>query len=127
MADNTTDKKKIPPRRVKKFKQSLKCELSESEVLMAGENMANAERNVTELQNELTAMKKQFNGRIEEQVAALGRYANLVRDKFEYRSTDCEMVFDYKQATVTTTRTDTGDMIESRPMTEDELQMEMDV
>ena len=43
----------------------------------------------------------------------------------EMRDVKCQEVKNWTEGTVTMTRTDTGELIESRPMREDEKQMEI--
>jgi len=113
--------------RKEKFNQALKCKLSQEEILQAGEGMANAQKELLEIEDELASIKAQFKSKVECATALIKKNANLIRDKFQLRAVECQRVFDYDEGIVTEFRTDTGDAIASRPMTDDELQMEMEM
>ena len=104
---------------------SQKCQLTKDEILQQGEVMAGAQKEVTEAENELNSIKKQFQARIETATCQMNRAANLIRDKFEYRNVKCERIFNYDAGTVTEWRRDTNETIANREMTEDEKQTKL--
>jgi hypothetical protein len=48
------------------------------------------------------------------------------RNRYEYRDVDCEVTYDYDRRVVVTMRTDTGEIIDERGMTAEELQLDFD-
>ena len=103
----------------------LKCELTEEEVRVAAQELA---RNLDELEaldDQLGQVKADFKTQIVSKEAAAKVQRNLVRNKYDYRNTQCSMVLDYTNGTVTVTREDTGEVIKERKMLAEEKQMSM--
>ena len=103
----------------------LKCELTEEEVRVAAQELA---RNLDELEaldDQLGQVKADFKTQIVSKEAAAKVQRNLVRNKYDYRNTQCSMVLDYTNGTVTVTREDTGEVIKERKMHAEEKQMNM--
>lgn len=115
------------PHKVKttKEKQLLKVQLTQDELLDAGQRLANLVREQTELESEAKSVASQFKAKIEEKKAGIVKVQSLVHDKYEYRNIPCTRVLDYTDVRCTVTRDDTGEQIESRKLDQDELQMDM--
>ena len=109
----------------KEFTQMCKIELTQKEILAAGESMADAQKERTQAETELTSVKAQFKSLIEAADCKVKHNANLIRDKFEMRLTACERIFDYALCLVTEVRVDTGEQVHQRPMSNEEKQMEL--
>jgi len=103
----------------------LKCELTEEEVRVAAQELARNLDELESLDDKLKELKAVFKAQIEAKEAAAKVQRNLVRNKWDYRTTPCTMVLDYTNGTVTVTREDTGEVIKERKMLAEEKQMDM--
>lgn len=106
------------------MQRHLKCILTEVELKKAGEDMAQAYLDLSSEQDGLKAAQAQFKAKIAGFEAAIGLYANKIQNGYEFRQVECES----REAdfTIETYRTDTGEVIEIRPMTKDEQQRKFD-
>ncbi len=114
--------KKNAEHRTKTTKETrlLRCQLTDVELLAAGQKLAemlDAYRQSVKTQESVTKELKAKSTTIE---AAIEEMQILVRNKSEIRKIPCVNVLDYTAVTSTTTRTDTGEIIDKHRMTEDE-------
>lgn len=102
--------------------ESLPCELTDVERLDYADKLAEANDAVERaIENKKSAVQT-MNAEIKLAVAHRDNINNKVATKREYRDVDVELKFDFGAKTVSKTRTDTGETISSRPMTEKEKQ-----
>jgi hypothetical protein len=111
----------------RKITKALACKLTEPEVLQYGRDMAQAYAERERLTGELDAIKGEYKGKIAEQDAAIGKLQARVHSGMESRDVECVEEKNWTAATVRVTRTDTHEVIESRPMREDEKQVELSI
>lgn len=104
----------------------LMCALTDEELKQAADDLAMYLDDLQSLDSELATIKSQFKGRIEQCEANVNAKKRLVRDKKEMRPVEVEVESDYSACMIRVTRLDTGDVIESRPMTGDEKQLQME-
>ena len=102
-------------------KLDLKCDLTREELLEAGAKMADAAQRIAELESALASYKAQNKSAMEIEKAQTESLSDKIRRKYEYRAIKCMVIKDYQAGRVTCTRSDTGEEIENRPMTDDEL------
>jgi len=109
---------------IKKFTntRTLKCKLSDEDLLKTGTDLARSLDEIAELEDELESIKASFKGKLTALEAKATSLKNIVRDKCDYRKVDCEQVYDNALGFVTETRLDTGEIIEQRKMTAEERQ-----
>ena len=105
---------------------SLKCELTKKELLQAGEDLANAIDAAEALANDKKAIDDEFKAKITAQEATIAVKQRLVRNKNEFRSTECELTLNYTTQKATVVRLDTNEVISEREMTVEEKQMKME-
>ena len=115
-------KKKVGKPTIKKVvTKEIKCALSSEELLKRGDEMAKAQAQLDVYERE----KREYLRGMRESVAAVGaiieRCKSSILDGFEMRNTQCCVLMDYELETVIVMRDDTGEIDESRPMTNDEL------
>ena len=67
----------------------------------------------------------QFKANIENIENELQVLAAHVRNKYEYRDVECDVIPDFKSGVVVTVRNDTGEVIDERPMTAEERQLKL--
>jgi hypothetical protein len=107
----------------RKDRRFLTCQLTEEEIRAAAEAMARYHDDKQELEEQITSIKAEFKAKIEQCEANIRAQKRLVRDKRETRPVDIEITSNFTDCTVTTTRLDTGEIIEDRKMTGDERQL----
>lgn len=107
------------------YDANLKVALNSDEVMIQAEIMARLQTEIKAKEDEASSVSKRYKSEIEGLISAQDRAAGLVRDKFEYRPVRCLRLLDWKNGVVIETRTDTGEIINTRPMLEAETQMQM--
>ncbi len=105
-----------------KEKRSLRCQLTQPELLAAGEKLADLLDNLRCTTSERENVTKQYKAKEAELEAQIETQQLLVRNKSEIRTVDCVNVLDYTDVKCIVTRTDTGEVIVERKLTEDEKQ-----
>lgn len=106
-------------------KKTLKCVLTEAELLTAARAMADAQSKVADLEDELDQFKAQNKGKLTAEESIASAKGSIIRCGYEFREVDCDIVSDHKTGMVTTMRNDTHEVIESREMTEAEKQQRL--
>jgi len=99
--------------------------LTDAEVLKYGRDAARAVADRTRIEAEFDSVKADYKSKIGEQTAIIGKLSPRIHSGIETRDVECEEVRNWTKGTVTVTRMDTGEVVESRPMREDEKQMEV--
>jgi len=107
------------------IKDFLKCILTEREMRESGIALARANSAIVELENK----KKKFNDQIKAETsvveADISKLSMVLQNGYEYRDVECEVDRDYEVKKIFTTRLDTGEIIKSRDMTQEELQVQL--
>ncbi len=118
------DQVKETERRTKttKEKRSLRCQLTQEELLAAGEKLAELLDNLRRAESERESVVKQYKAKEAELAAQIESQQLLVRNKSEIRTVDCVNVLDYTDVKCIVTRLDTDEIIVDRKLTEDEKQ-----
>lgn len=105
--------------------KALPVNLTEAEVLQYGRDVARAVSDKTRIEAEFDSVKADYKGKIAEQEAIVSKLSPRIHSGKETRDVECSEVKNWTRMTVTVTRIDTMEDIESRPMREDEKQMEI--
>ncbi|MFH0981862.1 MAG: hypothetical protein V2A79_10015 [Planctomycetota bacterium] len=100
----------------------LRVQLTQEELLEAGQKMADQMRMIESLDAEADRIKKQYQGRLAEAQATLEVARSLVQDKYEIRKVQCTVVLDYTDLKCYVTRDDTAELIVDRKLLEEEKQ-----
>lgn len=103
-------------------KRSLKCELTRDELLEAGAKLADAQQTIAELESALASYKAQNKSETEIAKASVENLSDKIRRKYEFRDIRCVVEKDFDHGMFTITRMDTGEIVEARPLTDDELE-----
>ena len=118
---------RVPPVVVEtKETQTLKCELTEEEIRVAGQDLARTLDELESLNDKLKEIKADFKAQIEAREAASKVQRNLVRNKYDYRGVTCTRTMNYKAGTVVVVRDDTDSIVTSRKMSPEERQQKME-
>lgn len=105
----------------------VKVELTDAERLAVGGEMAQAYADKDDLDAGKKLAADGFKRRIEAQEAVITRNGELLRKGYREETMECEKVKDYGLNTLTIRRLDTGAVVASRELNEDEQQMDMPV
>lgn len=103
----------------------LPCKLNPVQKAEAAEQLANAVGQAESLELERKTIAKDFASRKEALVERIHNLSNMVKEGVEMRSIDCELQLNFSKLTAILTRLDTCEIIEERPLTEEEKQQEM--
>ena len=123
MAKSTTRKSKRE--HVERELRDLSVTLNPSQKNSLGRRLADVHDTIQQLDLAKKAAMAEFTSRLK-QLAADGAalVTEIITGQAE-RPVECEICFDHEKATVTVTRTDTGEQIETRPMTDEEKQLKI--
>lgn len=108
--------------RVKKSKEYLKCEFTEKEILEFGGELARKHSEINELEDQKKRIVSDLKAKSEAADAEASILARKIQNKNEYRDVECQEVYNYVEKTVTIVRVDTGEIVKTRPMNENEKQ-----
>ena len=108
----------------KNITKPLPCKLTDGELLGYGRDVAAGYATVQRLESELDGIKQDYKGKITVQEATIGSRTGCIASGSETRDVKCVEVKNWTDGTVVITRLDTAEIIESRPMREDEKQQE---
>ena len=102
--------------------KTLPCVLTDDERLNFADQLAEANEGVEVAKSTKKAMMKQMQSDIDTAEARRDKINNIVATKTEYREVDVRVNWDYDKGRIQQTRTDTGEIIVNRPMTQKEKQ-----
>jgi hypothetical protein len=111
--------------KVERFSRNLRVLLSQDEIVDRAKRSAYLMGEIEQKAEERDAAKKQANAHIEELEAEMHRLSLEVRDGGSYRDVPCERRYIYRTGAVVEVRTDNGEVLTERPMTEREKQLEL--
>lgn len=111
----------------RKITKPLSVRLTDEDVLKYGREAARAVADRESIENDFDSIKKDYKARIDEQSAIVAKLSPRIHSSQETRDVVCEEVKNWTDGTVVVTRLDTGEVTESRPMREDEKQMEVEL
>ena len=123
-SDEKTGEQK-PKSMTRKVTKCLPVKLTDEEVLKYGRDVARAHADRARIELELDSVKSDYKGKIAEQDGIIGKLSPRIHSGIESREVECEEVKDYTSGTVRVRRLDTDELIEERPMREDEKQVQM--
>lgn len=104
----------------------LSCKLTTEDRAVAAGQLAEAIQNLESLEVQRKTDTKNYNSLKQQFAGSVHRLSREVANGEAVRSVDCELRLNYTTLTASLWRTDTGEMYDQRPMTEDEKQMDMD-
>jgi len=111
--------------KVEKFVRNLRVKLTALEVAERADRAAHLVEDIAAKELTMKAAAKHAKARIEEVAAELRRTSTEVRDHATYRDIECERQYHYRMRLVCEVRKDTGEVVDERPMTERECQLEL--
>lgn len=118
----TTDIKQ-PDMKLENFERSLLVPITEKERRELSDRTAYLLAEIDNMTEEQKAAAKQAKAQIDERKAELRRVSNEYRDGQKYAKVKCERRFLYRVGNYQEIRTDTGEVLLERPLTEREKQL----
>ena len=115
--------KKAKPDEVRRVVRSLQVELADDDLRQRATAVAVFEMEVVELKERV----KKLNTRIKGIRGAILEHCKSIQEGNEERDIPVDVTFCYRRNTVTETRIDTGEVIDSRAMTVEERQENLDL
>lgn len=106
--------------------KTLPIPLTDEEKIVYGQNNAHAVEALAELEAAQKAAAETHKRKITLAKTEIAKLSHIVASGIEWRDIDCEVLMNFERGEVTTTRCDTGAVIEVRRMTMDEQQMELE-
>lgn len=107
------------------IKDVLPVQLTDTERMQCADALANALQRVESAKEKKRRFVKELDKEIGEVQQEAIELRNAVASGKEYREVIVHRVFDYEKATVTDSRTDTGDVLFTRAMTDEERQSKL--
>jgi len=111
--------------KVERFERQLPCKLTDQELLDRGARNAILLRERYQKEADMKSAQKHAKAQIAEIETEMARIGAEINDKAALRLTGCERRFDYKAETVSEFRSDTGEQLDVRRMSEYERQTEL--
>lgn len=107
---------------VETVKKELPVKLAPEDVAARAQSLANRIEGVAKLKLEAAETAKGYKDRIKDEETAIAELANVVAHKREKRAVLCTINYDTRRHSVDTVRTDTGEIVDSRAMTAEEIE-----
>ena len=101
--------------------------LTEQEVLQYGRDCARAQADRDRIISEAKSVAKDYAAQVSEQDAIIAKLSPRINSGKETRDIMCYQVSNWNMGRVMVSRSDTGEVIEDRPMREEEKQREMPI
>lgn len=115
----------VPPKIVK-VAEELSCELNEVEWQNRARELAQAHKETKQQKERKKSVMAELGADVKIAEAKETKLANIVATKSEQRDVTVEIKYDYEKGRVSKTRTDTGEEIDNREMTDDERQSQLE-
>lgn len=120
------DKEELEPLpRIRKHTRQLRVDLTDDELISAGQEMADAEQSIGVFEKEAKSYAQNFSSKINTAKAVRSEKSQLLTNKYELRSVECLETIDFEKGVAATVRTDTGEELSTRNLSEDEKQREL--
>ena len=104
---------------------SLPVHLTDDELLMKGRELAALERETDQADAERKAISKEMGEKVKEMRERALTMAQVIETKQEKRPVECVQHKNWVASTVETVRSDTGEVVQERPMSERDRQEAM--
>lgn len=107
-------------------REMLPCELTYDELIERARSLAAAGQAVDREQATQTSLRAQMRSKMAELTGKRDMFNDIVASSKEYREVTVIETRDYDKGVITRAREDTGEIVESRPMVDDERQVPID-
>jgi hypothetical protein len=108
-------------------KEQIPCQyfFTPDELRDIGDTLAQAVTRLDGLENDLKNVKAQFKADIEGLEAEIKKEGFRLRNKYEYRPIECDVIFNFSEKVIFWKRKDNGVVEKSRPMRPSDLQLDL--
>ncbi len=103
----------------------LSCKLSREEVHTSGKSLAEAIQRKAMCEARLDEVKAQVKGEITQAEGDIAKFQALVSTEREYRMVSVDICFDFARGVKETIRTDTGEIVKTEALTDEDRQREL--
>lgn len=103
----------------------LECVLTDKEKLAYSKELSEAVSKKTRAEESLKSFQTQMRAEITGNEAKINLLAEKLNTGKEYREIDCEINYDFEKKEKTWVRLDTGEIVKTRAIPEEEMQEEM--
>lgn len=107
---------------LKRESRLLSCRLTNEELIARGQSLAEAIENISTEEAQQESLKREMKARLAGLEAQRSHLASVVSRRAEMREVSVEVALFEDAGVVHTIRMDTGEVVHSRPMTDDERQ-----
>jgi hypothetical protein len=105
----------------------LPCRLTPDELLIAGKDASKLVHDMATLEEEKKEKMQEYAARLKGMQNQHSLLSNKVRTETEYRDVECTVTYDYSNGWAITSRIDTGEITDRRPLRAHERQTTMEV
>ena len=113
--------------KTEEFMRTLKCVLTERDVLQYARESADKQNEAGQLKSKLKLSATEIGGKVKGLASEIAEQSQAIRCGYEFRQVKCHRTYDYAKSQVVEKRLDSGCIIAERKMTTAESQMEMDL
>jgi hypothetical protein len=111
----------------KREDRDLPVRVNDAQAIDYGENMSNLVNEQTAIETDLSAYGSEKRKRLREIKKEVKRLAVAIHDRQELASVQCDVVSDFSTNSIRIIRLDTKETVETRAMTAEERQTELDL
>ena len=104
---------------------TLAVKLNEKERIARGQQLADVVESLESINTSKKTVLAEFNARLKKISETISRLSREMRDGTAMQPVDCELQLNYSKLTAQLVRTDSGEVIWARPMTNEQKQMQM--
>lgn len=109
------------------FRRELQCNLTPAELAVFSDELARLTTEEIEIEAAKKEVVSEYGAKLQKCVAARRLLATKISTKKEYRQVDVEWQRHFEQNCATLIRLDTYEVVDTRPLTSDERQQELDL
>lgn len=109
-----------------KIKRTIREDLSPEKAQEYHSDVLDILSRIDQLEEELATVKSQFKNTIKEQELLLSDRRRSLRQGYEMVDVECDEQMNWDEEVVEIVRCDTGEVLDTRPITEEERQMNID-
>jgi hypothetical protein len=103
----------------------VKYQFTKDEIDEIAAELAQRTSELETAEDEKKAIMSDLKGRIDSLTATVRQAATKINNGYEMRNVKCEIVKDFKSGQIKHVRTDTGDIVRTKKMTDNDRQMEI--
>ena len=113
--------------KIENYDAPLRCKLTDDELLARGQDLAEAQTEISSLEDSLASISSEYKAKIKMQEARIAVLSGTIRAKQELRQVKCQRLFVFKDGVVREVRLDTDEIINHREMTTEERQQNLEL